>query len=310
MVEVPAPTRLIDAQAVSRQLQRLASGPGAPWLHQEIGRRLVQRLALIRMQPDCIIDWWAGLGAADPMLAEAYPKAQRVAVEPSLAWQTRTTRQRHLPWWSAKRWTASPQSVLLEDAQLPKAQLLWSNMMLHASIDPVAVIERWHGLLQPGGFLMFSCLGPGSLLGLRQIYQQHQWPVPTIDFVDMHDLGDMLVRAGFADPVMDQELLTLTWATPEALLEELRTLGANAHPGRYAGLRTMQWKSQLLQSLELLRGADGRLQLQFEISYGHAFKAAPRVKVASEARISVDDMRVMARSGSAKTKPPGPPSVG
>ncbi|MFY7942241.1 MAG: class I SAM-dependent methyltransferase [Burkholderiaceae bacterium] len=310
MLEVPAPTRLIDAQAVSRVLQRQALGLGAPWLHQEIASRMAQRLTVIRLQPERIIDWWAGAGAADELLAQAYPRAQRIAVEASSAWQQRTTAQRQLPWWSAKRWTAPPQPVLLEGASPPKSQLLWSNMMLHAAIDPVAVIERWHGLLEAGGFLMFSCLGPGSLLGLRQVYQQRLWPAPATDFVDMHDLGDMLVRAGFADPVMDQELLTLTWATPQALLDELRLLGGNAHPNRFAGLRTPGWKRQLLQSLEPLRGPDGRLQLHFEISYGHAFKAAPRVKVASEARISVDDMRTMARSGSSTTKLPGPPSVG
>jgi malonyl-CoA O-methyltransferase len=310
MPQASPPTRLIDAQAVSRVLQRQALGMGAPWLHQEIARRMAQRLTVIRLQPERIIDWWAGAGAADELLAQAYPRAQRIAVEASSAWQQRTTAQRQNPWWSAKRWTSPPQPVLLEGTSPPKSQLLWSNMMLHAAIDPVAVIERWHGLLEAGGFLMFSCLGPGSLLGLRQVYQQRLWPAPAVDFVDMHDLGDMLVRAGFADPVMDQELLTLTWATPEALLDELRLLGGNAHPSRFAGLRTPGWKRQLLQSLELLRGPDGCLQLHFEISYGHAFKAAPRVKVASEARISVDDMRTMARSGSTMTKPPGPPSVG
>jgi malonyl-CoA O-methyltransferase len=310
MTDALTPTRLIDSQAVSRVLQRQALGAGAPWLHQEIARRLAQRLAVIRLQPECLIDWWSGPGAADGLLAQAYPRAQRVAVEPSRAWQQRTALQRTLPWWSAKRWTSPPPPVLLDSAPLPKAQLLWSNMMLHAATDPVAVIERWHGLLETDGFLMFSCLGPGSLLGLRRIYQQLQWSAPAIEFVDMHDLGDMLVRAGFADPVMDQEVLTLTWATPETLLNELRALGGNAHPHRFVGLRTPRWKRQLLQALESLRGADGRLHLQFEISYGHAFKAAPRVKVASEARISVDDMRTMARSGSSMTKPPGPASVG
>lgn len=310
MLDAAAPARLIDAQAVSRVLQRQAVGTGAPWLHQEIARRMAQRLAVIRLQPERVIDWWAGCGAADELLAQAYPRAQRIAVEPSRAWQLRTTLQRSLPWWSAKRWITPPQPALLAHEPLPKAQLLWSNMMLHAATDPVAVIERWHGLLEAGGFLMFSCLGPGSLLDLRRIYQTLQWPAPAADFVDMHDLGDMLVRAGFADPVMDQEVLTLTWATPEALLDELRALGGNAHPHRFVGLRTPRWKQQLLQALEALRGPDGRLNLQFEISYGHAFKAAPRVKVASEARISVDDLRTMARSSSSTTKPPGPPSLG
>jgi malonyl-CoA O-methyltransferase len=310
MPDTTNPTRLIDRQAVSRALQRQALGAGAPWLHQEIARRMAQRLAVIRLQPDRLIDWWSGPGGADELLARAYPRAQRVAVEASSAWQQRTALQRTLPWWSPKRWTSPPQPALLESEPLPKAQLLWSNMMLHAATDPVTVIERWHGLLETDGFLMFSCLGPGSLQGLRRIYQQRLWPAPAIDFVDMHDLGDMLVNAGFADPVMDQEMLTLTWATPDLLLDELRALGGNVHPHRFVGLRTPRWRQQLMQALEALRGPDGRLHLQFEISYGHAFKAAPRVKVASEARISVDDMRTMARSGSVTTKLPEPPSLG
>jgi malonyl-CoA O-methyltransferase len=302
MTDAVASARLIDAQAVLRVLQRQALGAGAPWLHQEVARRMGERLAVIRLQPQCLIDWWAGPGASDELLAQAYPHAQRVAVEASTSWQQRTLAQRHRPWWSPQRWTAAPQPVLLQNDSLPTAQLLWSNMMLHGASNPVAVIERWHALLQADGFLMFSCLGPGTLQRLRQLYQQLQWSPPAVDFVDMHDLGDMLVQAGFADPVMDQEVLTLTWATPEALLTELRALGSNAHPHRFAGLRTPRWKQQLMQALQTLRGPDGRLQLQFEISYGHAFKAAPRVKVASEARISLDDLRTMARSGSSTNK--------
>jgi malonyl-CoA O-methyltransferase len=288
--------RLIDAQAVSRGLRRQALGAGAPWLHQEVARRMAQRLAVVRLQPQQVIDWWSGPGASTQLLAQAYPQAEQVAVEPSLAWRDRVLAQRKQPWWSPQRWRGVSHPVLLQNQPLPTAQLVWSNMMLHAAIDPVAVIERWHAALQAQGFLMFSCLGPGSLLGLRQIYQEQGWPTPAVDFVDMHDLGDMLVRAGFADPVMDQETLTLTWGTPQALLQELRTLGGNAHPHRFAGLRTPRWQRQLIQALERLRGVDGRLQLQFEISYGHAFKAAPRLKVATEAKISAEDLRTMARS--------------
>ena len=118
------------------------------------------------------------------------------------------------------------------------------------------------------------------------------------DFVDMHDLGDMLVQAGFAAPVMDQEILTLTWDSPQALLSELRSLGANASPDRFAGLRTPRWRERLLTELRALAGPDGRIQMQFEVAYGHAFKATTRVPLSAETTVSLDDMRAMVRTKS------------
>src|SRR5258706_15503839 len=111
--------------------------------------------------------------------------------------------------------------------------------------DPPALMERWQKALSADGFVMFSCFGPDTLRELRWLYRRLGWPAPTIAFVDMHDLGDMLVHAGFADPVMDQELLSLTWAHPKALLDELHGLGGNASPDRFAGLRTPRWKQGL-----------------------------------------------------------------
>jgi malonyl-CoA O-methyltransferase len=120
------------------------------------------------------------------------------------------------------------------------------------------------------------------------------------DFVDMHDLGDMLVHAGFADPVMDQEVLTLTWDDPEALLRELHGLGANASPDRFAGLRTPRWRERLLAGLREMASPDGRIHLQFEVAYGHAFKAVPRVPLSAETTVSLDDMRTMVRNKSTR----------
>jgi malonyl-CoA O-methyltransferase len=118
----------------------------------------------------------------------------------------------------------------------------------------------------------------------------------------MHDLGDMLVRAGFADPVMDQEVLTLTWADPQALLAELRGLGGNAAPERFAGMRTPRWKQSLERELRSLAGPDGRLRLSFEVAYGHAFKAAPRLQAGAPTTVSLDDMRALVRSGRGRAK--------
>ena len=179
------------------------------------------------------------------------------------------------------------------DAIAAGAGLVWANMMLHAVVDPVALIERWHGLLRVDGFVMFSCLGPGTLRELRTLYARLGWPAPTPGFVDMHDLGDMLVRAGFADPVMDQETLTLRWDNPRALLAELRTLGGNTAPDRAPGLRTPRWRAQLERELEALAAPDGTLGLSFEVAYGHAFKAAPRLKPGEESVVSLADMRSM-----------------
>jgi malonyl-CoA O-methyltransferase len=170
-------------------------------------------------------------------------------------------------------------------------------MMLHTVTDPALQMQRWRRALAVDGFLMFSTLGPDTLAGLRALYSESGWGSAHAAFTDMHDLGDMLVEAGFADPVMDQERLTLTWATPEALLGELRTLGANADPSRFEGLRTPRWRSRLLAALRERAAGDGRIALEFELIYGHAFNPAPRAMVAGETHVALDDLRAMVRSG-------------
>jgi malonyl-CoA O-methyltransferase len=184
-------------------------------------------------------------------------------------------------------------------------------MMLPAVADPPALFARWHELLRADGFVMFSCLGPGSLGELRALYAEQGWGPPAADFVDMHDLGDMLVQAGFADPVMDQETLHLHWETPATLLAELRALGGNAHPRRHPALRGRAWRAALERGLDALRNSEGRIGLSFEVSYGHAFRGAPRVRADAPTTVSLEDMRALVRK-----RPPrpvrngGPGSVG
>jgi malonyl-CoA O-methyltransferase len=175
------------------------------------------------------------------------------------------------------------------------AQLIWANMMLHGVWDPTAVLDRWHRALAVDGFVMFSCLGPDTLRELRDLYARLGWPPAMAEFIDMHDLGDMLVHAGFADPVMDQETLRLSWPDAEALLAELRGLGGNASPSRFAGLRTPRWRQRLVDELNALRGPDGRLHMRFEVAYGHAFKAPPRPARSSETTVSLEQMRTLVR---------------
>ena len=114
----------------------------------------------------------------------------------------------------------------------------------------------------------------------------------------MHDWGDMLVHAGFAEPIMDMERITLTFATPQRLLQELRGLGRNLHPQRFAALRGRNWRARLEQALAQRladAGADGQLALTFEIIYGHAFRPVARPRVEARTEISLDTMREMTR---------------
>ena len=295
--------RRLDPVAVTASLRRLARAPEPPWLHTEVARRMAEKLQLILHQPERVIDWWSQLGAGASLLAQAYPKAPRVLVEPDAAWAARSREQAQRPWWSAGRWTGAPVEVVTSDAEIaPGAGLVWANMMLHAVVDPTALIAQWQRLLRADGFVMFSCLGPGTLRELRTLYARLGWPAPTPGFVDMHDLGDMLVQAGFADPVMDQETLTLRWSNPRALLAELRGLGGNTAPDRFTGLRTRRWRDRLEYELASLAAPDGTLGLSFEVAYGHAFKAAPQLRVGEVTTVSLDDMRAMVRSSHGRPK--------
>lgn len=286
-----APLEHFHEPAARRVRARMAAAAQAPWLHAEVARRMAERLPIIRTPPQRWLDWWAQLGAGAAAVRAAYPRAQRVAVEPDPALFARSQMQLP-PWWSRRRWGPQAEAVALPaDVPPAAADMVWANMMLHACADFGAVFAQWHRALAVDGFVMFSTLGPGSLRELDLLYEQKAWGPPFYPFADMHDLGDLLVHAGFADPVMDQELLTLTWSTPQAALDELRTLGGNLHTQRYRGLRTPRWRDRLLALLERRTDADGRVALSFEIVYGHAVRPRPRARVTAVSTVALADLR-------------------
>ena len=288
--------RALDAVALAHVQQRMQRAAQPPWLHGEVARRMAQRLPVIRLQPQRIIDWGAFLGASHGLLERTYPRATVLAVEFDAARCAATAMALQRPWWSVRRWRDGAANACLAAQVEPGCtQLLWSNMGLHGAIDPQAEMAAWHRALEVDGFLMFSTLGPGSLQGLSALYAAQHWPPPMAPLVDMHDLGDMLAQAGFADPVMDQETITLTWPTAPALLSELRLLGGNVEPRRGPGLRTPRWLARLESLLADRAGADGRIALDFELVYGHAFRAAPRARMAALTELPLDEMRAMVR---------------
>lgn len=286
----------IDPQAASRWAHRPCAE--SPWLHEEVGRRMAERLQWIRLQPSAWVDWHPVRGGlqAHAAVAARYPRARAHVVESAVNEPTARAALREggrWPWSRAARTQfgpPAPQSV----------QMVWANMGLHMLADPLEALREWHSWLQPDGFLMFSCLGPDTLLELRAMYRRQGWPEPAHAFTDMHDWGDMLVQAGFAEPVMDMEQLTLTFEDAPRLLAELRGLGRNLSVNRGQLVRGRRWHARLLESLGAGVAPAQRLALRFEIVYGHAFRGRPRAPLAPSTDIPLAQMRDMLRGRPAR----------
>jgi malonyl-CoA O-methyltransferase len=283
----------LDALAAQRW-QRVAP-LASPWLHEEIAQRMRDRLQWIKLQPQAWADWGAVRGGlqAHRQLAATYPKAQCFVVQASGLQQQFAIKNIAIPWWHPRKWGVP--APVFGAPPAAAVDMLWANMALHETAEPQALLAQWHRALKVGGFLMFSCLGPDTVRELRDVYQALGWPPAGHQLTDMHDWGDMLVQTGFAEPVMDMERITLTYETAERLLQELRELGRNFHPARFPALRGRAWRQGLLRVLEerLPRDAEGRLALTFEVIYGHALKAQPRVRVSEKSAVSVQEMRDM-----------------
>ena len=287
----------LDALA-SQRLSVKTSRAGQPWLHNEVASRMAQRLALIRHPVKHWVHWAPRSGGLDSqdLLEQAFPQATSSVVQtevPDVVWASLALQQ---PWW--KKWLRPARrfGVVTTDP----ADMLWSNMGLHMQAQPAQWMSQWADSLKTEGFVMFSCLGPDSLRELRDLYANLGWPAPSHDFTDMHDWGDMLLQSGFAAPIMDMERITLTYETPEALLNDLRSLGRNLNPQRFAACRGRSWLKQLHQQLrqQLASPAqDGRLALTFEVIYGHAFKAPTRLAVKPETQVSLEQMKAQLQRG-------------
>ncbi len=283
-----------DVRAAARVVSRLGRAADAPWLHREVARRMAERLPLLRQAPREWLDWWGFLGAGAEAVAAVWPEALRHVAEPNAMLVERSRASIRSSWWLRARAAEARRRVVPVDEVAPSAvQMVWANMMLHWAGSELATIARWHRALEADGWLMFSTFGPQTLRELRELYAAAGWPAPHAPFTDMHDLGDLLVRAGFADPVMDQQMLTLSWSSPPAALAELRALGGNTLEERMAGLRTPRWRGRLCAALGACAGADGRITLSFEIVFGHARRGLARRDAAGEATIDTSALRSM-----------------
>lgn len=277
----------LDRTVVRRHFERAAAGfDAAAVLPREIGDRLLERLDLIRMQPQRALDLGAGTGAIAETLLRRYRGARIYAVDNAAAMLELARRR--------GGWRRRPCVVCADAARLPLASgsldMVVSNLMLPWCLPPDAVFAEIRRVLTPGGVLLFSTLGPDTLAELRGSWAQVDVRPHVNPFMDMHDVGDALLRAGFADPVMDAERLEVSYPDVKALLHELKSLGAgNALAGRAPGLGGRGRLKAMIEAYE--RGAHGRIQATCEVVYGLAWGTAGVPARSGEARVPLETLR-------------------
>jgi len=290
------PSLPLCAEHVVRQFARRGDLGKARFLYDEIARRMAQRLRVIRLHPQTLLDAGCGAGDGLPLLRKHYPDAAYTGLDccpPLLA----IAKHRHRPAGAAAwlrrlsgKTPPAPNFLLADLAHTGLAaesqDLVWSNLVLHWHPEPHAALAEWRRILKVGGLAMFSWFGPGTLRELRQAVAEANLKTATPAFVDMHDFGDLLVTQGYADPVMDQETLTLTYRTPQRLLEDVRALGGNPARNRRAGLLGRDGIARLCAMLERQRNADGVIALSIEVAYGHAWRAAAHRAAPGEVRLA------------------------
>lgn len=270
----------IDARHVRMQFDRRAPLDDAQFLYGEIATRMLRRLSYIRVNPEKLLDAGCGAGHALEPLRVRYPEMGYTGLDnsPALLAVARQRYQSRPGLW--QRLLNKPMRPVdfveadMADSGLPpeSLDLVWSNMALHWHPAPHDVLTEWRRVLKPGALVMFSCLGPGTHAELRKALETAGLQTATPPYVDMHDFGDMLVQLGFSDPVMDQEIVTLTYRNAEKLLADVHLLGGNPNPERRAGLSTRNWRQRLLEALEKQRDMDGTIHLSLEVAYGHAWR--------------------------------------
>jgi len=285
----------IDRRIARRRFERAArSYARAARLEAEIGARMLERLDYVRVAPRRILDAGAGPAREARALAARYRGAAIIALDFSLAMLREARRGAAL--FAALTRRPRPRAVCADVERLPLADrsigLVWSNMLLHWLDEPLAALREFHRVLEPGGLLMFSMLGPDSLKELRQAAGRER----VHDFVDMHDIGDRLVAAGFATPVMDMEMLKMKYVAAEQLLDDLRQSGqTSALSSAPSGLAGRSFRARLIDALRGERKPGGEFYATYEIVYGHAWKADEKITRASDSEKSVAPLRFVPR---------------
>jgi len=284
------PASTLDTRAVRRSFDAASADyDAAAVLQEEVRSRLLARLDYMTLEPQVILDLGAGTGRASRVLKRRYPKAQVLALDIAPGMLKEAGRQQG--WWRRfDRVCANASLLPLKDASV---DLVVSNLMLQWCDPPDRVFAEVRRVLKPRGLFTFTSFGPDTLKELRLAWSAVDDRPHVHRFIDMHDLGDALLRAGLAEPVLDVEHFTLTYPDAVSLMRELKIIGAtNASRGRSAGLTGRRALKSLATAYEAFR-REGVLPATYEVVYGQAWGnlSGPRKTLPKgEARIGVDQI--------------------
>lgn len=270
----------LDKKQLRSAFERAAgSYDQAAVLQREISNRMLARLEYIKYRPDVIIDAGSGTGYGSQQLAKRYPASHLIAVD--IAWAMLSHARPNTAWWQRLLPLQQRADYVCADIeQIPfkneSAGMIWSNLALQWCNDLEHTFAEMHRILRTDGLLMFSTFGPDTLKELRQSFAQADNFSHVNRFIDMHDIGDLLVHNGFSTPVMDMEYITLTYSDVIGVMRDLKAIGAhNVLQGRQQGLMGKNKWQQAIGAYEKLR-RDGKLPATFEVVYGHAWKPLDR----------------------------------
>ena len=272
------PYTQIDKRQARRAFSRAAdSYDDVALLQQEVGQRMLERLQWVKLVPERILDLGAGTGIATAALAERYPQAEVIALDFALPMLQRPQLD------GLGRICGDLEQTPLADNTV---DLIYSNLALQWSNDLEQTFRELGRILKPGGLLMFTTFGPDTLQELRRAWGSVDGGSHVSSFLDMHTIGDSLMQAGFADPVMDVDRMTLTYDRVEGLMRDLKILGAhNVTVDRQRGLTGKGRMAAMQQAYEQFR-VDGVLPASYEVVYGHAWAPQP-----GSVTVSLDDIR-------------------
>jgi malonyl-CoA O-methyltransferase len=284
----------IDKRAMRHAFSKAAHAyDAAAVLQREVCIRLLEKLDYMTLRPQRVLDVGSGTGWGGRQLGERYASADIISLDIALG-MLQASRE-PAGWWR-KLFSKNRQRFVCADAEaLPLAaqsvDMAWSNLALQWCNDLPATFSGLHRVLRSDGMLIFSTFGPDTLKEIRTAFQGVDGYNHVNRFVDMHDIGDMLVAAGFADPVLEMEHITLTYSDVRAVMQDLRSIGAhNATAGRAQGMLGKAKWARIQQNYEALR-RDGRLPATFEIVYGHAWKVPPKKTADGRAVVRIDSLR-------------------
>jgi malonyl-CoA O-methyltransferase len=241
-------------------------------LQAEVRARLLERLDIVKLSPAVVLDLGCGTGATSRPLQQRYPQAQIIAMDAAFGMLQYSARQRGV---LQKLLRKDVVRVCADAFRLPlknaSVDLAFSNLMLQWCDPPDVVFAELRRVLKPDGVLLFTSFGPDTLRELRQAWSTVDAHTHVNRFIDMHDLGDAMVRAGLAEPVLDVERFTLTYADAMTLMRELKAIGAhNVTTGRPHGLTGRVALKKMLAAYETQRH-DGVLPASYEVVYGQAW---------------------------------------